>query len=310
MPPSGKIAAQRLPGGHARPRRARARTRRRPTMPPARIASRSASRRQPTTQSRSETRIELVELGIRRERASRPRRRSPGSRRRAAHAAEQRAADRVDGDEPRARLVLAQVVAAAAQGSRRARGDEQVVELAVERLVDLAHRARRVGGRVRLVRVLVGPERVGDLGEQPRTSVQPGDEQIAGLGIGLRRRPARRRRARASRARSSRARGRRRRRSAAARGSGRPARARSPCCPSVDSITVVPRSIEAAASASSIIRAAGRSFALPPGFAASSFAQTSTSGRSSKRRSATSGVSPIAPRMPSTGARTGAAQRR
>src|ERR1700712_116556 len=76
-----------------------------------------------------------------------------------------------------------------------------------------------------------------------------------------------------------------------------------PVFPDVDSTTVVPRSTSPLSSASWIILAAGRSFALPPGLGASSFAQTSMSGRGRKRRSATSGVLPIAPRTPSTGAR-------
>ena len=49
--------------------------------------------------------------------------------------------------------------------------------------------------------------------------------------------------------------------------------------PEVDSITVAPGPIEPLSKASSIIRAAGRSLELPPGLAASSFAQKSTSGR-------------------------------
>ena len=82
--------------------------------------------------------------------------------------------------------MLAQVVAAAAQRARRAGRDEQVVKLPVERLVDLAHRAGGVRSRVRLVRVLIGPEGVGRLLEQPVNRVHARDEEVSGLAIGLR----------------------------------------------------------------------------------------------------------------------------
>ena len=63
--------------------------------------------------------------------------------------------------------------------------------------------------------------------------------------------------------------------------------------------------IRPSASASWIMRRAARSFTLPPGFANSSFAQTSTSGTcSTTRRSRTSGVLPTASRTDSMRRRT------
>ena len=82
--------------------------------------------------------------------------------------------------------MLAHVVAAAAQRAGGARGDEEVVEPALECLVDLAHRAGGVRGRVGLVGVLIRPERVGDLGEQIPDQREARDEQVAGLAIRLR----------------------------------------------------------------------------------------------------------------------------
>jgi hypothetical protein len=125
----------------------------------------------------------LVEVG-----AGRQGRLDPGAEARqhpaAAPAAEERTACRIDRDEPREPPVLAQVLAAASQGARRAGRDEQVVDVPVQRLVDLPHRARGMCRGVGRVRILVRPERVGNLHEQPLDGVQARDEQVAGRGIG------------------------------------------------------------------------------------------------------------------------------
>ncbi len=197
-----------------------------------------------------------------------------------APAAEEGAPGRVHRDDARAAPVLAQVVAAAAQRAGRARGDEEVVEPALERLVDLAHRAGGVRGRVGLVGVLIRPERVGDLGEQLPRPARGARRAGRRSRDPARRRRARRRPARASPARSSRARACRPRRSAACRGSGRPGRARRRCCRRSTRRPSCRDRCSPSSRASCSMRAAGRSLALPPGLDASSFAQSATSGRS------------------------------
>ena len=81
--------------------------------------------------------------------------------------------------------VRAQVVGASAQRARRARRDEDVVDVPLQRLVDLAHRPRGVRLRVGRVGVLIRPERVRGRLEQPRDEGEAGREQVTRRGIRL-----------------------------------------------------------------------------------------------------------------------------
>src|ERR1700722_13611295 len=89
-----------------------------------------------------------------------------GERAVSAAATEQRAAEHVDSDEPGRAAMLMQVFATAAQCAGGAGCDEQVVEIAVEGLVDLLHRAGGMGGRVGAIGVLVGAKAVRRLAYQ------------------------------------------------------------------------------------------------------------------------------------------------
>ena len=108
----------------------------------------------------------------------------PGNEAAARPPAEERAPTGVDRDDLRLAVVLAQVVDTPSERAGRARGHEQVVELAVQGLVDLPHRSRRVGGWIRRVRVLVRPEGARNAGEEILDEPEPGHQQVAGLGIG------------------------------------------------------------------------------------------------------------------------------
>ncbi len=197
------------------------------------------------------------------------------------------------------RFVLEEVVAAAAERPGRARRDEEPVELSAEGCVDLGHRLRLCGRGIGLVRVLVRPPGARSFRDELFDQSQTRREEIAGarvrldddanLGaqvsdrVDLRSRPCGESTTQI-------------RLEVVHRGMR--ARARSRGCLRWTRRRWSRRPMRPSASASAIIRAAERSFELPPGFSDSSFAQSSMSRRSENSSKATSGVFPIAPRTP------------